>query len=184
MWYITNDAAGLCRHRTIEFPSWVKWTHHSEGKTHCEECLKWDGCWFLEGKVPPCPHHPYCHCTLEPISYAVVLNSALTYSDYGKFDPFLFDSDGRHPNGKRQLFEEWGYTVDDARWLQAGIERQAREKYISGDYILGKLDKNGQRISIRVVIPRRDRIGNVSFITGWMVYPNGKIRLTTPYEGK
>ena len=63
-----------------------------------------------------------------------MLNSALTYSDYGKFDPFLFDSDGRHPNGKRQLFEEWGYTVDDARWLQAGIERQAREKYISGDY--------------------------------------------------
>lgn len=87
-------------------------------------------------------------------------------------------------NGKRQLFEEWGYTVDDARRLQAEIERQAREKYISGDYILGKLDKNGQRISIRVVIPRRDRIGNVSFITGWMVYPNGKIRLTTPYEGK
>ena len=20
-------------------PDWVQWTHHSEGKTHCEECL-------------------------------------------------------------------------------------------------------------------------------------------------
>ena len=41
-------------------PSWVQWTHHSEGETHCEECLMLDGCWFLEGKAPPCPHHPYC----------------------------------------------------------------------------------------------------------------------------
>lgn len=51
-------------------PSWVKWTHHSEGKTHCEACLKLDGCWFQKEKAPPCPHHPYCHCTLEPIDYA------------------------------------------------------------------------------------------------------------------
>ena len=33
-------------------PSWVKWTHHLEGKTHCDVCLKLDGCWFLKGKSP------------------------------------------------------------------------------------------------------------------------------------
>lgn len=26
--------------------NWVRWTHHMEGKTHCEVCLKLDGCWF------------------------------------------------------------------------------------------------------------------------------------------
>ena len=26
---------------------------------------------FKKKKAPPCPHHPYRHCTLEPISYAV-----------------------------------------------------------------------------------------------------------------
>lgn len=62
-------------------PSWVQWTHHSEGETHCEECLILDGCWFLEGNAPPCPHHPYCHCTLDPIPYVMVLMNATSYSD-------------------------------------------------------------------------------------------------------
>ena len=80
--------------------------------------------------------------------------------------------------------KEQGYTVEDARWLQAEIERQAREKYISGEYTLGRLNWNGQRISIRITIPRKDGSGEVSFITGWMGEPNGKLRLTTPFGGK
>jgi len=121
---------------------------------------------------------------LEPVSYAIVLSNAATYSRYSKFDPYLFNTTGLQTHKKEKLFEEWGYTVDDARWLQAEIERQAREKYISGDYTLGRLDKNGQRISIRVVIPRKNGSEDVSFITGWMAEPNGKLRLTTPFGGK
>ncbi len=68
--------------------SWVQWTHHAEGKTHCEECLKLDGCWFLEGNALPCPHHPFCHCTLEPIEYATVLQNTSAHSAYSKFDPW------------------------------------------------------------------------------------------------
>ena len=167
-----------------EQPSWVKWTRHSEGKTHCEECLRLDSCWFLEGNVPPCPHHPYCHCTLDPIPYASVFGNVSVYSDYGKFDPYLFDTTGLQTHNKEKLFKEWGYTVDDAGWLQVEIERQAKERYIAGKYTLGKLNWNGQRVSIRVIIPRRDGTGEVSFITGWMVEPGGKLRMTTPYGGK
>lgn len=72
----------------------------------------------------------------------------------------------------------------DAKWLQTELEKQGLEKYINGEYILGKLDYNGQRISIRIEIPRKDQAGIVSFITGWMVYPSGKIQLATPYGGK
>ena len=79
---------------------------------------------------------------------------------------------------------EWGYTAKDARWLQEEIERQARKKYVSGEYTLGKLNWNGQRISIRITIPRKDGSGDVSFITGWLVEPCGNLRLTTPYGGK
>jgi len=64
------------------------------------------------------------------------------------------------------------------------MERQALEKYLAGDYMLGKLNKDGQRIIIRIEIPRRTGDGTVSFISGWMVYPNGHIQLTTPYGGK
>ena len=165
-------------------PSWVRWVHQSEGMTHCQECLKLDGCWFLKEKAPMWPHHPYCHCILEPIDYTAVLMDAATYSDYSKFDPYLFDPDNYYKHGKNRAFESWGYIVDDARWLQAEIEKQALEKYIAGDYTLGKLNEDGQRIRIRIEIPRKDGGRMVSFFSGWMVYPNGGLRLTTPYGGK
>lgn len=73
--------------------------------------------------------------------------------------------------------------MDDAVWLQGELERQALDKYVSGEYKLGKLNDKGQRISIRIEIPRKDKQGTVSFVTGWMVYSNGRIQMTTPYGG-
>lgn len=110
--------------------------------------------------------------------------NASAHSDYRKFDPYLFNTTGLQTHNKENLFKEWGYTVNDARWLQAELERQARKKYISGQYELGRLDRFGQRINIRVTILRKDGFGDVSFVTGWMVEPNGRIKLNTPYEGK
>ena len=46
------------------------------------------------------------------------------------------------------------------------------------------MDERGQRISVKVEIPRKDRSDMASFVTGWMVCSNGKIRLNTPYGGK
>ncbi len=165
-------------------PEWVQWTHHNEGKTHCEECKRLDGCWFQKYNSPTWPHHTFCHCTLDPIDYEVVITDAAAVSDYSKFDPYLFNTNGGYTHNKEKLFIEWGYTAEDSEWLKAEIERQAREKYISGDYKLGKLNDKGQRISIRITISRRDTGAEVSFITGWMVYPNGRIQMTTPYGGK
>ena len=140
-----------------------------------------DGCWFPLENAPTWPHHPHCHCTLDPIDYAVVLVNAAAYSDYSKFDPYLFNAHGQYTHTKEKLFAQWGYTAQDAHWLQSEMERQAREKYIAGDYTLGKLDIRGQRISIRISIPRKDGTGNVSFLTGWMVLPNGQLKLNSPY---
>lgn len=64
------------------------------------------------------------------------------------------------------------------------IGRQGQEKYVQGEYELELLNAQGQRINICVEIPRKDASGTVSFVTGWMVYPEGKIRLVTPYGGK
>lgn len=111
-----------------------------------------------------------------------MLAIAAAYSDYSEFDPYLFNTHGGYTHNKEKLFAQWGYTVADARWLQIEMGRQAFEKYLSGDYILGKLDETGQRISIRIEIPRKDGSGTVSFISGWMLEPGGKLRLTTPME--
>ena len=55
MIYYKRYTGKLLPQKTAAQPSWVQWTHHSEGKTHCEECLMLDGCWFLEGNAPPLP---------------------------------------------------------------------------------------------------------------------------------
>lgn len=163
---------------------WVQWIHHQEGKTHCMECLMLNRCFFMDGNYPKYPHHKFCHCTLEEVDYAVVVENASAYSDYSKFDPYLFNTTGVYKHNKEKLFKEWGYTVDDARWLQAEMERQAREKYISGNYQLGKLNIYGQRIDVVIEIPRKDTGETVTFVSGWMVEPKGKLKLNTPYGGK
>ena len=168
--------------KSIDAPSWVKWVHHSEGKTHCPECLKLDGCFFAEVEHPPCPHHPYCHCTLEAIDYAIVLANVTVDSKYSKFDVYLFNTLGEYNNYKADLFRMWGYDVEDIPWMKAEWERQAREKYLAGDYKLNLLDEWGQRINIRIEIPRKDTGEIVSFMSGWMVYPNGRLQLATPYR--
>ncbi len=165
-------------------PKWNKWIHRNLSNKHCSKCLTLDGCWFQGDKTPLWPHHPLCHCILEDIPYSDVLTKCSSNSAYSKFDPYLFNPEGKYPHNKEKLFNSWGHTISDAKWLQAEIEKQGLEKYINGEYTLGKLDYNGQRISIRVEIPRKDQSGNVSFVTGWKVYPNGRIQLATPYGGK
>ena len=163
---------------------WVKWIHRNLSDTHCPECLMLDNCWFLRTKAPPWPHHPFCHCMLESISYELVAKNAIAKSNYSKFDPYLFNPDGKYPHNKEKLFNSWGYTIDDAKWLQKEIEKQALQKYINGEYKLGLLNSYGQRISIRIEISRKDNDEAVSFATGWTVLPNGQIKLNTPYGGK
>ena len=60
-------------------------------------------------------------------------------------------------------------------------QRQAREKYIAGEYSPRKPDEYGQRIHIQMTIP--DRVtGEVKiFRTAWMAKPNGELALVTPY---
>ncbi len=164
--------------------NWIKWIHNFTGPTHCFSCLMLHGCWFNILNMPEQPLHERCHCSAKPIPYSQVLAEVKAESDYSKFDPYLFNRGSKYSHNKEKLFEKWGYTIDDAEWLQAEIERQGREKYIAGSYILGKLDPWGQRINIRIEIPRKDTGDIVLFDTGWMVNPDGKIILNTPYGGK
>lgn len=165
-------------------PEWVEWVHISEGLTHCEVCLSLDKRWFLNEIAPELPQHSHCHCTVKPIPLSRVLNEATARCEFSKFDPYLFDPDNYYKHKKGAMFESRGYGIEDFEWLRQEFERQGLEKYVAGEYTLGLLNERGQRISIRIELPRRDKEGTVSFITGWMVYPNGQIQLTTPYGGK
>ena len=176
--------AGVWGKSTSSTPEWVVWKHRSLSNKHCEVCLKLDRCWFAKQNTPPWPQHFLCHCVLEKLSYTDVLTKSSAVCSYSKFDPYLFDVQGEYRHGKGALFESWGYTVEDSQYLKEEFEKQALQKYISGDYQLGVLNKHGQRISIRIEIKNKKNGGWVSFITGWLVKPNGQITLNTPYGGK
>ena len=165
-------------------PKWNKWIHRNLSENHCPECLKLHECWFEKELTPKWPHHPYCHCILENIPYVNVMYNCTAASAYSKFDPYLFDVKGEYGHGKEKMFHSWGYSVADSKYLKEEIEKQGLQKYINGEYTLGKLNEKGQRINITIEIERNDKKGIVSFVSGWMVYPNGHIQLTTPYGGK
>ena len=174
---------------------WVKWVHEgsivaetSQTKTlnaylgtttkHCSTCLNLNGCCFVSDNMPPIPLHINCHCKTEQID-SVSVNSTCLIS---KFTDYLFDK--LLAKSKKELFESWGFSILDADSLKKEFEKQANLAYVTGDYILGVLDSYGQRLSIKITLNRKDGKGQVTFISGWMVYPNGKILLTTPYGGK
>ena len=99
-----------------------------------------------------------------------------------KFNKYVFVSS--LIDDKKQLFELWGYYIMDSEYLRQEFIKQVKLAYSVGDYELGKLDKYGQRINIVIKLKRKNTNEYVLFVSGWMVYPNGKIALTTPYGGK
>ncbi len=175
--------------------NWVKWVHEgtkpadtSAEKSanaligalskHCAMCLNLNGCCFVVGKCPQKPLHQNCHC------YTIDIPSITAKADcpIEKFTKYVFVSS--LVDDKRQLFELWGYDIMDSKYLQQEFIKQAKLAYSVGDYELGLLNEYGQRINIAITLNRKDNNGQVTFRSGWMVYPNGKIVLTTPYGRK
>ena len=175
---------------------WVKWIHHGSAPArtatekkmnviksaifpkHCASCLNMNGCCFIKDKSPENPLHDNCHCYYEEIGIPdVQVTSAMEkYTNY----IFSIGNDG----GKNALFGAWGYSVYDADYLKSEIERQAKLAYQCGDYILGSRNEYGQRINIVVQLETKHTGEKVSFVSGWMSYPDGKLVLITPYGGK
>lgn len=183
--------------RLLSNSSWVRWVHEGSSPAynpatkevniilsalslgmHCAKCLNLNGCCFPRNNMPPNRLHENCHCHTEPISNIVFVAECLLT----KFTDYIFKH--KDINDKLSLFQSWGYTLNDSFWLQSEYERQAKEKYASGDFTLEPTTIYGQKIRIEITLPRKDKLGSVTFKTIWMVYPDGKILLVTPYGGK
>lgn len=146
---------------------------------HCAVCLNVNGCCFAKDKMPVYPHHPNCHCKIEPVKNLITVAEC----DIRKFTEYLFNPEKYGKNGKFKLFIENKYDIMDSEWLREEYISQANEKYSKGDYRIGKLDEHGQRISIDVSLSRKDGSGKFYVTSGWMVYPDGRIRLSTIFAG-
>ena len=145
-----------------------------ETTRHCAKCLNLNGCYFPLDNMPEQPLHPYCHCYKTIIDRPIAGVSAKSDLPIEKITQYAFVDEG-----KKGFFESNGYRVKDAEQMQAAIEKQAVEKYCAGEFQLGGLTEHGQRITILVEL--RSETGEVlTFLTGWMVFPDGTIVNTTP----
>ena len=142
---------------------------------HCARCLNMNGCCFVKGNCPENPLHEHCHCYYEGIGTIEVQ----TRSSIEKYTKYIFDDEKN--KGKKELLEKWGYSVFDSNFLKEEIEKQSRLSMQCGEYELGSLDGYGQRINVVIHLKRKDTGEDVTFVAGWMVYPDGKVVLTTPY---
>jgi len=179
--------------------SWVKWFHWNvpdkEGFErnalrdnlqelgHCKECTVLSGCYFVKSKMPKKKSegfgllHPHCDCKANFIQKP---NGKITaICPIEKFTNYIF-SQKYNDNGKFELFKKHlCFTKKDAQYLKREYELQATKKYLNGDYEIGKLDAFGQRINIEIIVSSLKK-QNIKIITGWMIYPLGKIVCTAP----
>jgi len=126
--------------------------------------------------------HPNCKCRIIPVS-APEKEEIEALCDIRKFNEYIFAAKGIE-NGKIKLFSSWGYTINHSEMLKDEFEKQAAQQYALGEYQLGKLNCEGQRINIKIELWSTDLNKIVNFVSGWLVLPNRGIKCTTPYGGK
>lgn len=150
---------------------------------HCLRCSALDGCYFVSWNIPqnPVPDsngllHPNCDCELMEIEFSKVKKNAKAECDIEKFSEYTFSEE--RSKGKKDLFESWGYSINDSEILSKEYKEQALKQYLLGNYKLKKLDKYGQRLAIPTTLKGH------TFYSGWMLYPEGRIVNTTTFGGK
>ena len=176
----------------IEYNKWIEWDHFFIPNKpewfreilrnllfmlgHCLNCSAIDGCYFLETKMPNIPLHNRCHCAKKNITYSKVKQSANAECDIRKFTEYIFKNN-QESNGKKKIFSDLGFDINDSNYLQREFCDQALEQYLLGNYTLKNLDIRGQRLAIPI------NLKGTVFYSGWMLCPEGKIKNTTPFGG-
>ena len=188
-----------------EISAWIKWIHFAvpdeEGKErenkrnelaaffHCKICTALSGCYFvtnkMPGHLPPEMLHPRCDCRYEFIASSQVRRQAQAICPINKFNGYVFKEKGIK-GGKDIPYLDLGFNIDDSAFLAAEYERQAKERYAQGQYVLHKKQTEksktfGQTINIMIELTGNGKTRRM--LSGWMVHPLGLIVLATPYLG-
>lgn len=112
--------------------------------------------------MPPHKLHKNCDCYLTKVKSADVKTSAFPNVIWEN-SPNIFLPTVKKSKGKLANFESLGYNKNDSNILKEEYEKQALDEYLSGNYTLKDLDKNGQRLAIAISLKGK------RFFTGWMI---------------
>lgn len=164
-------------------------------KPHCAVCTTVNQCWFKneENKKPKEMdydsyskfnrkqkglYHPYCHCQKRGLNPPKEEDIKIVL-DKNKENYFF--------NSKGNWFYSWGYKDKDKNDFIKTLKEKIIKAYVRGNYINGKYDfeeqkKYGFRINIFVTIDgvNENKGHFYDMKSGFIVYPNGRLKNTTP----
>ena len=163
---------------SLKKDDWIEWI--AQPNDWQDDCDKFNGCYFIVKQMPEYPQHPNCQCRLEKIAKPIPNVTAKATCNIGKFTKYVFDEINN--KGKKELFESWGYTIEDSEYLQQLYISQAIQKYCDGNYIFKGTNDYTVRIEI-VIVMQTPQKGTVRIKTGWSLLKNGEIKLATPFSG-
>lgn len=163
---------------SLKDDDWIEWI--AQPNDWQDDCDKFNGCYFIVKQMPKYPQHPKCMCRLNKIAKPIPYITAKADCDIQKFTGYIFSE--KYDDGKKEIFESWGYTIEDSEYLQQLYISQALQKYCSGDYIYKGVGKYYARIEIVIELSMYN--GKTQKIkTGWSLLPKGEIKLSTPFTG-
>lgn len=124
----------------------------------------------------PIYYHPYCKCKNKKYE----LHDIKLDFPMSKIKGYLFKD-----QAKKELMESMGYDISYAEYVYEIIADNAKRKFLRGDYKLGTLNCNGQKLNIVLELEgKKDKKGRLyRFKTGWTAYPNGCLHNNTPFGG-
>ncbi|MBR2614640.1 MAG: hypothetical protein IKC71_03475 [Clostridia bacterium] len=163
---------------SLKDDDWVEWK--ATANDWQDNCDKFHECYFIVKQMPKYPQHSNCRCLLKKISKPVPNITANATCDFQKFAGYVFSD--KYRDGKKEIFESWGYTIEDSAYLQKLYTAQAIEKYCNGEYEYVGTNNYSAKISIEIVLENKN--GKKQLIkTIWSVGKKGEITLITPYSG-
>lgn len=163
---------------SLKQDDWVKWI--ALPNDFQDDCDKFNGCYFIVKQMPKYTQHPNCKCRLKKIAKPIPNITAKANCDIRKFTEYVFSD--KYDDGKKELFENWGYSIQDSAYLQYLYTSEAIQKYCDGEYIFRGTNQFCPLIEITLELPLKNGKSQ-SIKTGWILLPKGEIKLATPFSG-
>lgn len=139
----------------------------------CEICVALNETIFRNTNKPDY-YHPHCKCKSEKVK----LNDVTLDFPMQKLTHYLFvDED------KAAMMRSIGFYPQNAESLYNTISENVINCFLSNKYILKLLDNHGQRVRLNyAILGINDHTGQVfNCHSACVVWPNGKLRISTPF---
>lgn len=139
----------------------------------CEICVALNETIFRNTNKPDY-YHPHCKCKDEKVN----LHDVKLDFPMKKLTHYLFVDEN-----KSAMMKSMGFYPQNAEKLYEIISENVKQHFLTNKYFLKTLDNHGQRICVYyTILGLNDNTGQIfNCHSACVVWPNGKLRISTPF---